>query len=444
MSKLKKALKRKAKGKKDGAFHIPPSKKAAIDIEEFSSDEFDELNEHNDPIWKSENSLYNGDSLKKNEILSIEMKFISSLKDLKNKCKVDPGNWTNHFDIFENNFVSFLNESVESSNSVPSPITIDDVKTLIDASISSKIETLLKTSNPIISSPISNSGVKSFASIANQGYIANANKANTSSFSANANASPFKQVPQSSFFVQIHDNRPEPLSGMEIWQLTKSLIDPISLNIRINNVFINKQGKVLFYLDSLKDQTALFNKLNCLQNEVLKLLTITQKKDQKAKIIITNVDNSVSSETIFSKILGHDFVKPFVKDNDNITLIKRTKGNGLHSAIICEISKELKEKIISIKRLWFGYFTAYIKTFIRTKQCFNCAQFGHFKNCCTNNPACILCSGPHSLFDCPSKDSNKFKCVNCIKSSNPRNLHSANSLKCPEYLAHFNSLSGQN
>ena len=57
MSKLKKALKRKAKGKKDGAFHIPPSKKAAIDIEEFSSDEFDELNEHNDPIWKSENSL---------------------------------------------------------------------------------------------------------------------------------------------------------------------------------------------------------------------------------------------------------------------------------------------------------------------------------------------------------------------------------------------------
>ena len=91
-----------------------------------------------------------------------------------------------------------------------------------------------------------------------------------------------------------------------------------------------------------------------------------------------------------------------------MTLIKRTKGNGLHSAIICEIPKELKEKIISIQRLWFGYFTAYIKNFVKTKQCYNCAEFGHFKNKCSNNPACILCSGPHSLFECPSKDSKMF------------------------------------
>ena len=332
-------------------------------------------------------------------------------------------------------------ESVETSIAVPAPLTIDDIKTLIDSSISSKIESLLKTSVPI-SSPTSNSEVKSFANIANQGHIANANRANTSSFSSSN--PPFKKVPQSSFFVQIHDSRPQPLSGMEIWQLTKSLIDPISLNIKINNVFINKQGKVLFYLESLKDQTALFDKLNATSNEVLKLLTITQKKDQKTKIIITNVDNSVSSETIFNKILEHCLVKPFIKPNDNISLIKRTKGNGLHSAIICEIPNELKAKIISIQRLWLGYSTAYIKNFVKTKQCYNCAEFGHFKNNCSNNLACILCSGPHSLFECPSKDSKMFKCVNCIKSSSPRNQHSANSLKCPEYLAHFTSQSGQN
>ena len=54
------------------------------------------------------------------------------------------------------------------------------------------------------------------------------------------------------------------------------------------------------------------------------------------------------------------------------------------------------------------------------------------------------CSGPHSLFLYPSKDSKMLKCVNCIKSSSPRNQHSANSLKCPEYLAHFTSQSRQN
>ena len=140
----------KGKEKKDAASLMPPSKKAAI--EEYSS--FDESENENKVPCCNENSH------KKNEILSIEMMSKSLLK-------VNPGNWINHFDIFENNFVDFLNESVETSNSVPAPLTIDDVKSLIDSSISSKIESLLKTSVPIISSPTSNFGVKSFANIAN-------------------------------------------------------------------------------------------------------------------------------------------------------------------------------------------------------------------------------------------------------------------------------------
>ena len=115
---------------------MPPSKKAAIDAEEYSS--FDESENENKVPCCNENSH------KKNEILSIELMFKSLVKDVINKCKVDPGNWANHFDIFKNNFVGFLNESVETSNAVPAPLTIDVVKTLIDSSISSKIESLSK------------------------------------------------------------------------------------------------------------------------------------------------------------------------------------------------------------------------------------------------------------------------------------------------------------
>ena len=154
---------------------------------------------------------------------------------------MDPGNWINHFDIFENNFVEFLNESVEISNAVPTPLTIYDVKTLIDSSIVSKIHPLLNTSNPIISSPIYNSGVNSLANIANQGHIANVNKEITPHFLPVLPHS--NKIPQSTFVVQIRDKSTEPFSGIEIFQLTKSLIDIIALKIKINNEFINKYGK---------------------------------------------------------------------------------------------------------------------------------------------------------------------------------------------------------
>ena len=433
-----KALKRKAKFNNNS---LPPSKMAILNVNHLSSYEnsADELELNTDPIKPFENSQ---------EILAIKMKFISSIKDLKDKVLSDPNNGFNHVSLFEKNFLEFFDDSVESSpNNIISPkaITMDDVKSLIESSVTSKLDALIKTSNSFLATSIPNSSLKPYSNIVSQGLSTNTNIAspsllstNTSAFPLNSSAVSAKLASQKSFFVQIHDPRTKPISGEQIWQLVKILIDPIKLAIKINNVYINKQGKVLFFLETLKDQIALHDKLMSLNHEVLKLLSISQKKEQKAKIIITNVDNSVPFEIISKKIMENEYIKPFIKPGDNITLIRRTKGNGLHSAIICEVPKELKEKILSIQRMWFGYFTAYLKNFVKTKQCFNCAEFGHFKNSCSSNPACILCSESHCLFDCPTKNATKFKCINCIKSSNPKNQHPANSLKCPHYSSHFN------
>jgi len=430
-----KALKRKAKVNND---NLPPSKMAILNTSSYenSADE-SEMNSEQNTL--SENTQ---------EIRAIKMKFISSIKDLKDNVLSDPNNGFNHVTLFEKNFLEFFDDSVESSltNIIsPKPITMDDVKSLIESSVTSKLDALIKTSNSFLATSIPNSSLKPYSDVVRQGLSTNTNIAALSSLSTNTSASPInssavsaKLAAQKSFFVQIHDPRTEPISGEQILQLVKKLIDPIKLAIKINNVYINKQGKVLFFLETLKDQIALHDKLISLNHETLIPLIISQKKEQKAKIIITNVDISVPFEIICKKIMENEHIKPFIKPGDNITLIRRTKGNGLHSSIICEVPKELKEKILSIQRMWFGYFTAYLKNFIKTKQCFNCAEFGHFKSSCSNNPACILCSGSHCLFDCPTKNATKFKCINCIKSSNPKNQHPANSLKCPHYSSHFN------
>jgi len=431
------AVKRKAKG---NIKNQPPSKMAIINNNNISSD--DSSVESEIMSINEQNKLTEINQ----EILAIKLKFRSSIKELKNRFLEDPTNWDNHVTSFENNFLKFFDDSIETPSIVPSKaVTIDDVKSLIESSVTSKLDALIKSSNSFFGNSIPTSSQKPYSNIVRQGLSANTNTAFPSSRPANSSAVPInssaisaKLASQSSFFVQIHDPRSESLPGVQIWQLIKTLIDPIALNIKINNVYINKQGKVLFFLESLKDQSALYEKLISLNHETLKLLNITQKKEQKAKIIITNIENSVPFELISKKIMDNDMVKPFLKPGDNITLVRKTKGNGLHSAFICEVPKELKEHILSIQRMWFGYFTAYIKKFVQTKQCFNCAEFGHFKNSCSSKPACILCSGSHCLFECPTKNSTTFKCINCTKSANPKNNHPANSLKCPHYLSHFN------
>ena len=447
MPKLK-PTKRKAEIKLKS--NIPPSKRilAAVNNSDLSSDS-EVMDDRIDSLMTSptfDNNRLNILTDNRHDILSIKLQFKASLNDLKNNISADSINWVNHLLLFENSFEEFLDNSIITTPAVPPvPVTIDDVKSLIELSVSSKFNSLIK-SIPLASSPSTHINNNSYASVTSQRLLANPDTSKTTLIPVNPislNVSPNKKSTRNSFFVQIHDSRSEALSGSQILDLIKSLIDPITLNIKINNVYINKQGKVLFYLDSQKDQTSLFEKLTSLQHDVLNLLLITQKLAHSSKIIITNVDNSVSFETISNKMLDHELVKPFLKPGDKITLIRRTKGSGLHSSIICEIPMELKDKFISIQRLWFGFFTAYIKNFVKTKQCYNCAEFGHFKNNCSNSSACLLCSGPHCLFDCPTKDSKISKCINCINSANPMIFHQANSLKCPLYLAHFNSLDDQ-
>ena len=46
-------------------------------------------------------------------------------------------------------------------------------------------------------------------------------------------------------------------------------------------------------------------------------------------------------------------------------------------------------------------------------QCFKCQKFGHYASNCTNRNNCVLCSGNHSVKDCPNKEENSKKCCNC-------------------------------
>ena len=47
-------------------------------------------------------------------------------------------------------------------------------------------------------------------------------------------------------------------------------------------------------------------------------------------------------------------------------------------------------------------------------QCFGCQEYGHIKQYCRRNRACIYCAGLHELLDCSVKNKKAYaKCANC-------------------------------
>ena len=47
-------------------------------------------------------------------------------------------------------------------------------------------------------------------------------------------------------------------------------------------------------------------------------------------------------------------------------------------------------------------------------QCIRCQQFGHTKNYCNRNPACVKCAERHLTMNCPYMGKiNDVKCYNC-------------------------------
>ena len=61
------------------------------------------------------------------------------------------------------------------------------------------------------------------------------------------------------------------------------------------------------------------------------------------------------------------------------------------------------------------------------QQCFQCQDFGHSAQNCTNNPKCVVCGEAHSPKNFPQKETRKLKCANC------REPHVASYRGCPVY-----------
>ena len=125
-----------------------------------------------------------------------------------------------------------------------------------------------------------------------------------------------------------------------------------------------------------------------------------------------------------------DFVKEVQVDEriQQVTLAFKNPSPSI-IPLVCTFNQDVQFPLkISV---WGARYT--VKQFIpRAIQCFNCQGFGHMASNCRRGRRCLLCSGQHTLDECPQsktvKEDQVLKCPNC------NGNHAANAKECPVFI----------
>ena len=158
-------------------------------------------------------------------------------------------------------------------------------------------------------------------------------------------------------------------------------------------------------------------------------------------------------EEIFNKNEG---LKELVINDKKVfeVLFINKKQEQKYSFAVVKVEPIVKELIKKNgNKLFIGLSACRVSERVHLLQCYTCQQFGH-KVGSTKCPlkdkeisVCLYCSDNHLSRDCPikkSKDTTKYKCANCCKSSN-QNIaqgamgHTTTSQECPIFQKELKS-----
>lgn len=154
-------------------------------------------------------------------------------------------------------------------------------------------------------------------------------------------------------------------------------------------------------------------------------------------IIIYDVDKTLTKEEIVEQIIAKNIDelstnKEILKEKIKCRFNIKTKNINRVNWVI-ELPTEIYKNLIVKERIYIGFLSYKIKTFVNITRCFKCYGYGHAaKNCTTEHQICEKCGEEgHMKANCSSKIS---YCINCKKGRRKELEHSVKDVKCPEYL----------
>ncbi|CAF0910790.1 unnamed protein product [Brachionus calyciflorus] len=194
-------------------------------------------------------------------------------------------------------------------------------------------------------------------------------------------------------------------------------------NSSIKKAFINNKNGLLYIIT---DETNTIEHLQTYEwpkNSFITGINTATRKEKEEILAIKGFDLSID--------ISSDSFKINVMEKHNIfeakRIFKKSEQRPL-TVIRIKTKDENSARTLLQNGLKVGYTNYRVeiwKTEERPLQCRNCNKFNHHTKTCTIKKSCALCTGEHTMDECPNRnDQEKIKCTNCNQN------HPAFSKKC--------------
>lgn len=218
-------------------------------------------------------------------------------------------------------------------------------------------------------------------------------------------------------------------------QITKTEIlnniNPSNLNVGIRSLKLTRTGDVIIKCRNKEEFEVLENEA---KNKLETNYKIEKTTLKKPRFKILNYQQELTPEEIETAIRSQNKAIEEIK----VTFIK--KGKNGPSTVFGECSPSTFRQLMDQKKVFIGWERYPVLEDLTVPRCYQCQEFFHKKQNCTNTPICPLCGDEHEKKDCTNK---KKVCANCLKSNDKFNKnysvdHHATDFNCPTMQFHIN------
>uniref|UniRef100_A0A0A9XB35 Putative 50 kDa protein in type I retrotransposable element R1DM n=1 Tax=Lygus hesperus TaxID=30085 RepID=A0A0A9XB35_LYGHE len=218
-----------------------------------------------------------------------------------------------------------------------------------------------------------------------------------------------------------------------IKQEMKAVFNPVAEGVKITAVRNLGEKGLLIRAAGKEDLNAI------MANKTLKSIGLTVSRPMKRlpRLALFGVPSEITEDEIRESLIKlNNMEEREIMDQMKIGFKFGRKG-GLTMNLTIEVSPELRNKLLNLKKVYLGWSCCRIEDFVRISRCYRCCGFNHVqKSCKAPTPTCAHCAGSHDTSTCEKK--HPPTCTNC-KKFHLAHDHAASDLNCPSYI---NALQG--
>jgi len=161
-------------------------------------------------------------------------------------------------------------------------------------------------------------------------------------------------------------------------------------------------------------------------------------RTSRPRIKVYDIPSELNKEQVGNYLRSQnleDLTEESFQQQVRVAVLSASRTSPGTSVAVLEVSPSVRRRLIEQDRVYLDFASCRVRDIVAVTRCFRCQNYGHPAKYCRTPKACGLCaSSDHESEGCPEKDTQRRKCVNCVRTKIEDDAHPASSSMCPVYL----------